>query len=482
MRRLLPLLREIAPSVHPRRGELLLAAASTLERGDAKGLRSLFAVADGERAPTKLRRNEDYDDGYDAGRRAQREANRAAAKQLLTAAASLEDPRIAKLARALAFSFCERGRATFHMLRFVCGLPSCLPERFAPADLAEHQGPVLGPLVESSEELARYLVELMKGDALEAEHLASAVWHATRRVALLPGLPRDEMESRLDRWLHASALESDPKKGALRMLRALGLSSAAARSLVALAPSEERHAGGLPEVVARGAASLDAGEDDADDEDDDVTRTPLPAPPGRFTDPWIRSIARLTPKDAHRKLTERWAHVPAWLEKVRRPLLRGTVVGIAEGAAGTFLEVRLHGGDETRYVAPPARPAAVRKRLRSLGLGDEHLFELVVAFDALRECAPDSAGGFLSFEDFIVVERARKRDDSVVSVSMLESDELKGWRDAVIVYEDATGDVLLLSPRGPIAWVRHGEGVIEVCGKSFTDFFARDGYVKSYGR
>ncbi len=490
VRKSLPaLLRELAPSVHPRRGELFAAVARALEDRDAKRQRHLFLIASGQRAPAQLRRDEDYSDtqwsSYDDENRAKKSLNRSVAMRLLETATTLRDEPQARLARSLAFSFCERGLATFHLLRFACGLPACFGHHFADGGLAEVYGPVLGPLVESREELARYLVEIMNAETFEATDLASVAWHGTRRVPLFPALSENDMVDRLDALLTKSALDSDPRKGAARVLVALGLSRADAGGLVALAPREKVTDAGLPAfvvVVPAGRGQRVALEAERGDEreDDGVVRDALPVQGGRFDDPWLRRIARLTPEAAGRALAKRWSDVPAWLEKVRKPLVGGTVIGMAHGAAGSFLEVRLKGSAATRYVPGPTTASFARKKLKTLGLDDAHLLEHVLAFDGLHDSDPGMAGGFYPVADFVTVERARKRTSSVMSTDMIESDELKGWRDAVIVYEDGTGDVLLVSPSGPIAWVRHGEGVVERCGKSFKDFIARDGSVKNY--
>jgi hypothetical protein len=45
-------------------------------------------------------------------------------------------------------------------------------------------------------------------------------------------------------------------------------------------------------------------------------------------------------------------------------------------------------------------------------------------------------------------------------------------RDAAIVYEAGTGDLLLASPQGPIAWARHDSEEVEPAGRSLADFVA----------
>jgi hypothetical protein len=480
------LLRDLAPTLHPQRAELLIVVAGLLER--QASLDRLLLVADGPRSPTKLHPRETYFDtewaSYDKDRRAKARHNRESAERLMSAAKTCSKAPHARLARCLAFTFgAPRGLATFHMARFVCGLPACFGEHFGRGDLGEVYGPTLGPSVASRLDLARYLVELMKADALDGAWLGSALWHGTRRVGLFAGLSQDDMVERLDRMLYERALEADPHKGAVHVLRALGMQLADARALVALAPSKKAQATTLPDFVTRALPPPDAtsqGDDEeveAEDDEGDVQRFPL-GTSERFPDPWIRKIAGLSAERAQRSLAARWKTIPKGLARTRDAILRGTVLGIARGGAGTFVEVELRTGGR-RYVAAPVSPASVRARLDALGSKDALFRDFLLAFDGLRDSAPGDAGGFLPLDEIVLVERARRRTASVVSTDMIESDELAGWRDAAIVYEDGTGDVLLLSPRGPIAWVRHGEGVVEPCGKSFLDFFASDGQVKN---
>ncbi len=134
------------------------------------------------------------------------------------------------------------------------------------------------------------------------------------------------------------------------------------------------------------------------------------------------------------------------------------------------MEVRSKGGREMRYVASPTSVPSAKRALTALGIDDAHpLFEFIVNFDGLREAPPDHAGGFFPLTEFAVVERARRRKTSVLA--SIDADELQGWRDAVVVYEDWNGDALLVSPKGPIGWAKHDEGCVAPCGRSFRDFF-----------
>jgi len=64
--------------------------------------------------------------------------------------------------------------------------------------------------------------------------------------------------------------------------------------------------------------------------------------------------------------------------------------------------------------------------------------------------------------------RERKRRSSMLS--LIEADEIRGWTQAVVVYEEANGDLLLADPAGRIGWARHEEGCVEPCGRTMKDF------------
>ncbi len=463
------LLREVAPLSHPRRAELLVEIADALESGARNAISpQLIAIASDERAPSVLRTRDEFTDtGWAdlSGETKKEEAkNRAIAKRLVKAGGGNGDA-TSRLARCLGFSFTWRGLPTFHMLRFACGFPACFADHFNDGDLGEVYGPVLGPSIRSRQDFARFLVEFMKADSFAAEGIASTVWHASRNVGLFPKSSYAQMEDALDAWLLKTVPNADSRKAATDVLRILGLPAADARALVSLAPKEQ-----APKASPRFPSHEQAPEVVELAPSKNFVRMSFPVDPKMLRDPWMKKLGRLTPMKARELLSERWSAVPNWLRHLRASILDGELLGMVVGPAGTFVEIMSNGGREMRYIASPVSSALATKTLRSLGITDTHpLFEFVVAFGGLREAPPDHAGGFLPVAEFAVVERARRRQSSVIS--LIEADELRDWRDALVVYEDWNGDALLVSPKGPIGWAKHDAGCVESCGKSFKDFF-----------
>src|SRR5262245_40276857 len=105
------LLRDVAPLCHPRRGEVLVRIADALENGAPSiVLRKVSSIASEDRAPAKLRRDDQFSDlGFlDTGRKQDGAKNRDIARRIVEAGGAGDDP-ASRMARCLGFSFTRRG-------------------------------------------------------------------------------------------------------------------------------------------------------------------------------------------------------------------------------------------------------------------------------------------------------------------------------------------------------------------------------------
>jgi hypothetical protein len=421
-----------APNVLPEIGETLAGVAEAMSRRDAWSVAALRAIgADRRTARRRATSWEPWTIEDDDERRAYGLAHDRAAKRILAAASH-------GAARAIAFSLSADGEATLWLLRAACGLPTgggTMRE-------GELYVSVLAPAVTSPASFAAYLVGYL-GGPVGADELAHAVFEAKAR-GVLRAVPRDEMEERLDRWLSKRAPHADPRKAAVQVMVALGMTGGKARALVAGVPRARS-----PKIS-------------------HVVPTASQPPTKPIRSPWLREIVALPAREARAALARRWKDVPRWLRPLRDSLVTSEIVGVTE----ELLELHHARTDRRYWVAPPLGEREKARALRALGFPPEHLLgELAGAFDGLRDWPPAHAGGLVPIAETTTLDRARRQRDAWI-LRALPRDEIEGMRDAAIVYEAGTGDILLASPHGAIAWARHGENVVEPAGRSLADFVA----------
>jgi hypothetical protein len=201
-----------------------------------------------------------------------------------------------------------------------------------------------------------------------------------------------------------------------------------------------------------------------------AAKAPRPKP---IRSPWLRAMAKRSPDEARAELARHWKNVPRWLRPLRDALLASRIVGASDGE---HLEVHHEATDRSYWIAPPVPEAARRRAFAALGFSPKHLLaDLVAAFDGLRDWPADHAGGLVSITKMTTVARARRNKNAWV-IRSIDADELRGMHDAAIVYEAGTGDLLLASPAGPIAWARHDSNEIEPAGRDLAAFLKGYGY------
>ena len=357
------------------------------------------------------------------------------------------------------------------MLRYAVGLPTIDVDDSAGVGDAARYGPTLGPTVRTEAELARFLRELMRAESLDPERVAQAVWIAAQQTGTLGGMTREQAHDAIDAHLSTTALQSDPTRCAIDLLRALGLTQKAARALMATAPpSPSAPRAPRPAPVPTPASPPATPPDVQPADAPRLHRAALALTAALAKDAWMRELAAGSAADVKAALRARWESVPVWLEPLRARLLGGRIEGFAGDAKRAFLEIRAHDGVQLHYVASPTPAAEVKRALAAIGLGTTSpLYALALHFDRLWELSPIGiASGFVPVTEWVSVAAARRRKGSVFSA--FDRDELDGWLDAIVVRVDENDRWIVVSPStGAVALV--SPGILEVAGATVERFF-----------
>lgn len=180
--------------------------------------------------------------------------------------------------------------------------------------------------------------------------------------------------------------------------------------------------------------------------------------------PWLRQMVGNTPDGVRTIVEKRWSSISHdSLHALKTRLLEFTPRGIVvyEGEAWLVMErpLPLHKREgqarDITLLAPPPDAGAVTRGLDRFKFADSPLFrEFVENFGSLRESIPNYAGDF----------RVPKEWESLYDY--WGEDEGMGygkwyteWSNALVLYVSLSGDMLLLHPRGNIAWIYLEGGV-----------------------